>query len=443
MTNNTVHADASGDVGWVRVGAKDREGVWSVRITIDGDTSNVTYSVSQLQLPSQETETVGVELRRYEGSVSNTLYSSLVPATMAVDLQAHLAWVVERLGEELGVQSRQIPDIYLAGNANLLQQVAQATGDDVGFEAGYYRSTGTRPGIYMRTDFFENSIRGILTHEYTHLLLQEAANDQSLPAWLNEGMARNSEYALGLESSRSDAVRVKLFRDADLAKAAVISGTLLALTTLENQLDWNSQTDDSIVDLQYAEAYMAVRFMAETYGPTAPISAVQAMGRGSPLSAAILEVIGEQYRDFRQMFSDWLQGWEDPERANIKNYFLSVDSIIDSADSISDSRAADIASGVPLSSRIPRQRNLVIDSQALVDRIAELIPPNKLADLHQDASTFLAKQLQWLILELTYGETLEIAMLNQANGMIPEISARNTLLVRDISTVKFVYNLPQ
>ena len=57
----------------------------------------------------------------------------------------------------------------------------------------------------MRTDFFDSGLRSILTHEYTHLLLQETANDESLPAWLNEGMARNSEYTLGLESVRPDA----------------------------------------------------------------------------------------------------------------------------------------------------------------------------------------------------------------------------------------------
>ena len=120
VTNSDVYTDGSGEVSWVRVGAQDREGVWTARITIDGETSRVTYTVSQLQLPTQDTETIGVELRRYEGSVTNTFYSSLVATTKAVDLQAHLAWVVEQLGEDLGVQSRQIPDIYLTGNSNLI-----------------------------------------------------------------------------------------------------------------------------------------------------------------------------------------------------------------------------------------------------------------------------------------------------------------------------------
>ena len=443
VTTNVLYSDASGEVTWVRVGAKNREGVWSVRVTIDGETSSVTYSVGQLQLPSQETETVGVELRRYEGSVSNAFYSSLVPAALVVGLQAHLARVVERLGEDLGEHSRQIPDLCLTGNTNLLQQVAQATGDNVGFEDGYYRSEGTRPGIYMRTNFFESGVHAILTHEYTHLLLQEVAEDESLPAWLNEGMARNSEYTLGLESIRPDAARVQLYRAADLANTAVSSGTLPALTTLESQTEWNSQTDESRIDLQYAEAYMAVRFMAETYSATAPIRVVQAIGRGSPLPAAILEVTKDQYRDFRLLFAEWLQEREDPDRANIETHIRSLGSIIDSADLISERRAADLESGAPLPSRIQVQRNLVTDSEALVDRAANLIPPAALVDLHQDASTYLTIKLQWLTLELNYAETLEEAKLIQANDMIPQITARDTLLKRAIATVEFVYNLQE
>ena len=199
VTALTHYADGSGRVSWTRVGTKDQEGTWTVRVTLDGEVSSVTYPVTQLQLLLQDTETVGVELRRYQGSASNAFYSTLVPAATAIDLQAHLVWVVERLGEELGVHSKQIPDIYLAGNQTLLQQVARATGNEIGFEDGYYLGSGNRPGFYMRTNLFLSSLRAVLTHEYTHLLLREVSPDQSLPAWLNEGLARHSEYTLVLQ----------------------------------------------------------------------------------------------------------------------------------------------------------------------------------------------------------------------------------------------------
>ena len=323
---------------------------------------------------SQGSETVGVEPNRYQGSASNTFYSTLVPAVTAVDLQAHLAWVVDRLAEELGVQSKQFPDIYLAGNQNLLQQVARATGDEIGFEDGYYRSSGTRPGIYMRTNLLRSSVQAILSHEYTHLLLREIAMDQPLPSWLNEGLARHTEYGLGLQGIRPNSVKVALYRTADLAQAAALADTLLSLTSLESQTDWNAQTGEYRINLQYGEAYMAIRYMAETYGSSAPIDVVQAMGRGSPLAAAILEVTGRQYRDFRQSFVEWLQKWEDPERAEIQSYLGSLGPILDSVNSITDRRAADLQSGAPTATRIPAKQGLVADARSLLDQLGELSP---------------------------------------------------------------------
>ena len=384
---------------------------------------------------------LGIELRRYAGATSNIFYSGLVPASLAVDLQAHLGWVMDRLGEDLGVQSRQIPDIYLAGNHNLLQQLAQATGGDIGFEDGYYRSGGANPGIYMRTDFYGSGVRSILTHEYTHLVLREAAQERPLPAWLNEGMATASEYQLGLAGAKPDAVKLRLYRATQVAKEASLAGSLLGLTQLENQANWNSQTNGARINLQYAEAYMAVRFMAEVYGDDAPINVVRAIGRRSPLAVAILEVTGSQYDDFRERFAQWLRDWEDPIREVIRDYIGALDSIVDSADSISDLRAADLGSGAPRSSRIQLKRALVSDAKRLKSQLVGLTPPATLTGLHQDASDYLDTLVRWFGLELTYFENLKPDTLAQANGTIPEVNAREFEVTRAISTVFFVYNL--
>ena len=441
ITERSLFADGSGKLSWTRIGALDGEGTWTVRVTVDGESNTITYPVSQLQLQSQGSETVGVELNRYQGSTSNTFYSALVPVATAIDLQAHLAWAVDQLAEELGVQSTQIPDIYLAGNQNLLQQLARATGDEIGFEDGYYRSSGTRPGIYMRTNLVRSSVQAILTHEYTHLLLQEVGPDQQFPAWLNEGLARHTEYGLGLQGFRPNAVKVAIYRSADLAQAAALSGTLPSLTSLESQTDWNAQSDDYSISLQYGEAYMAVRFMAETYGSSAPIDVVQAMGRGSPLTAAILEVTGRQYRDFRQSFSEWLQEWKDPERDEIQSYLSSLEPILDTVNSISNRRAVDVQSGAPSSTRILVKQGLVADAQSLLDQLGQLSPSELLPDLHQETTTYLSRFVQWLSLELGYIETFEDTQLSQANDMVPEINARNTILNRRVNSLKFVYNL--
>ena len=161
------------------------------------------------------------------------------------------------------------------------------------------------------------------------------------------------------------------------------------------------------------------------------------------MAAAILEVTGTQYRDFRERFEEWLRSWEDPERVEIRTYIRSLNSIMDSEDSLSDRRTADLQSGTPLSSRVPVKRALAADAAALQEQLEDLSPPTTLMKLHQDASTYLVRVVQWLNLELEYVETLERAKLEQANGMLPEVNARESDLVRAIATIQLVYNLDE
>ena len=434
-------ADGQGKAQWTRIGAQDKEGAWSANITVDGETSSVSYTVSQLQLASSGNQTVGVEMRVYAGSASETFYSSLVPSTLAVDLQAHLAWVVGQLKDDWGVQSRQIPDIYLAGNDSLLRQVAQSTGTTIGFEDGYYRSSGIRPGIFMRTDFYATGVRSILTHEYTHLLLQESAQDKQLPAWLNEGISRDSEHRLNLLGARPSAGLLRIFQDADTAKTAAIAGALPNLTSLESQSTWNSQTNGEQVNLQYATSYMAARYLVETYGPLSPIDIIKRLGGGQPLTAAVLQITGIQYLDFRTRFVQWLQQWEDPDSAEVRPYVSTIQSIIDSVKDISRRRALDLDSSAHRSSRIPVKAGLVDEATKLLAQLNALTPPSTQTDLHQSTLEYLGAVARWLTLELNYLETLTDSLLDEANGTIPEISAREYELGQDISTVKFVYNL--
>jgi len=441
VTERFFFADGQGKAQWTRIGARDQEGAWSANITVDGETSSVSYTVSQLQLASSGNQTVGVEMRVYAGSASETFYSSLVPSTLAVDLQAHLAWVVGQLKDDWGVQSRQIPDIYLAGNDSLLRQVAQSTGTTIGFEDGYYRSAGIRPGIFMRTDFYATGVRSILTHEYTHLLLQESAQDKQLPAWLNEGISRDSEHRLNVMGARPSAGLLRVFQDADTAKAAAIAGASPNLTSLESQLAWNSQTNPEQVNLQYATSYMAARYLAETYGPLSPIDIIKRIGGGQPLTAAVLQITGIQYLDFRTRFVQWLQQWEDPDRAEVRPYVSTIQSIIDSVKDISRRRALDLDSSAHRSSRIPVKAGLVDEATELLAQLNALTPPSTQTDLHQSTLEYLGAVARWLTLELNYLETLTDSLLDEANGTIPEISAREYELGQDISTVKFVYNL--
>ena len=440
VTKLDLYADAAGATSWIRVGTQDREGVWTLEITIDGRTNSVSYAVSQLQLQVEQ-ETLGVELRRYQGLVSNTLYSSLVPASLAVDLQSHLGRVVDELRERLGIQSSAIPNIYLAGNSLIFEQISQATGREVGFEAGYYRSGGDNPGIYMRADDLLTELQRTLTHEYVHLAMDELARDQLLPAWLTEGLARFYEYEIGLVAARPDATKLRIFHSADKARAAAVSGALIPLPSLESQSSWNSQTDEDRISLQYSEAYMAVRFLNETYGAEAAADVVREIGGRFNLASAIQNVSGLPYAQFEQQFVAWLKGWTDPERAEISPYVDALDGILDSAGAISQRRANELGSTAPRIQRIPFKSILHSDAQGLHTELRGLTPPVSVADLHQEALSYLDRYVQWLALELEHVETGVDAKRVEANNMIEEINVRKALLDRGMGVVKFVCNL--
>lgn len=440
ISKNTLYADGSGAVGWVRVATMDTEGAWSMRLIINGETTTVSYSISQLQLPVG-LETVGVELRRYQGVATDTLYSALVPSTLAVDLQGHLTWVMDQLQQRLGLQSNQIPTIYLMGNRNIFEQVGEATATSVGSEPGFFRSGGIRPGIYMRTDFFRTAIQRTLNHEYVHLVLEEASSGRALPAWLNEGIAKYYEQELGLDGTRPDATRILLYEAIDSVLSAARSNTLAPLTTLESQAAWNARADTDLGIFQYAESQMAVRYLTETYGAAAPIDMVRAMGTGSPLAAAILEVTQVQYTDFGEQFADWLKTYEDPRRAAVREYVQVLGGIMDSWQEISRRRAVEVGRQVSLGQRVPIQQEFLSDVQALLVQLLNTSPPSQLQSLHQSAQQWLETVDRWLSLELEYFQTSSGQKLTQANETIPEVNGRLTQVSNNLGSVMFVYNL--
>lgn len=441
LTQRDFFADDSGAATWLRVATQDTEGIWGVTMTIDGVATVENYSVTQFQLPDQEPELVGIELRRYQGFVSDTYYSTLVPATLAVDLQAHLNWVADQIQERQGIHSTTIPDIYLAGNRTLFEEVAAATGTIVGFEAGFFRKSGTRPGIFMRTDFLRTNILRLLTHEYLHLVLDEVSPDRELPPWLNEGTARYFEYTLNLETERPDSTRVRLYRDANIVKSAALDGTLIDLRDLESLATWNSQTDDRRVNLQYAEAYMAVRYLTETHGGRAAVGIMKNMGRGANIFTAIEEETGVAYPDFQTGFLEWLKGWDDPRRSEIRDYLAILNAIMREESTISDRRAREIALTRPLPERVTDKEELAADAQALVSRLEGVPPPVELQELHQSALSYLRTVEDWLSLELAFVRTGSDANRTKANDMLPEVNGRGSLVLRAISDVEFVYNL--
>ena len=441
VTRQTLYADESGVLSWQRIGTKDMEGIWTVRLDIDGVVHTVTYPVSQLQLSTRNVDTVGLEMRHYQGTVSDSYLASLVPTSFAVDLQAHLAWVVRRIEEEYGLRSTQIPDIYLVGDEASLRAIAQAAGEETGFEHGFYRSYGEHPGIYFRTDEFRTGVQRILTHEYVHLMVDELSNGRDIPAWLNEGLADYIETELGLEGERPRATRLLTYLALDQVKAAEDDGLGRSLTELENQRTWNAQTDRDVVSLQYGKAHMAVRYISEEFSAHAPVEIIRLIGNGSSLSGAIQDVLNVHYEELRRRADTWIAEWADSDREEVRSYVGRMNAIYSAVSEQVERRNDALDNNLRNSQRASVLQNVVT---ALIDLQQETktVPfPETKRPFHSEFQAYVDTVVDWITLERDYADTGRDRKRTDANAMLPEVNARGAQVWRDLNNLQYVYQV--
>ena len=439
VTERRLFADESGTLRFVRIGALDTEGVWTVRLTGLGQPISETYVVSQLPLADQGTKTLGIEFRRHRGQASDTYYSSRVPAVLAVNLQAHLSYAIDAIRELLGLSTGQIPDLYLVWGRENLAKTETALGLEIGFETGFFWSGSLHPGIYGQVDFFRSDILRLLTHEYVHLLLDEEYGDRDIPAWLNEGLADYLEYEVALEAPTSDSSRRSMYRSADRAIQAARNGALFPLTSLESRREWNARSDDALVSLQYAQSHMAVRYMVETYGPRSVIDVIGKLSAVTDLESAIQQVTGVTYAILEQRFVEYLKTWQDPDREAVRRYATTLKGVLEQEAQIRARRSE--ALNMPFAQRQALYESLVADARALLDELKGTAPPPALHMLHDDTLAYLVRLGDWISLGLEYARTGQDSKRVEANNTIPEINARRTLVYRALSNVEFNYRL--
>lgn len=440
-TSFTMYPTATGKLTWNRYGIHDKVGAWLLDTNLNGVRFLNGYNLSELKLGGQEAVSVGAELTRHNGIGSTIYYSESVPTALVVDLQKHLSDTALLLERRIETDMGQIPDLYLLANREIMTQVASATDIELGFEDGYYKSFGTRPGIYMRADLLTTEVQRLLVHEYVHVVFDDLANGKELPAWLTEGLSRYYEYDIALSGLRPRATQLRQFRSADIARAAAQAGNLFSLRDLESQKDWNTRVGDEQISLQYAQAYMAVRYLNETYGPLSAKAAVEDIGLGFGLSHAIESVTGLTYSVFENQFNRWLEAWDDPDRASIAVYLSDLEVLLADVAAILQQRSQNLAipasSGDASISRI----QLVRSMEAAINGLQALSPPDGAAALHQEAKEYFGRILDWLTLEFEHADTRDDIKRFQANLMIPEIDARELLFQRNLSNLQFVLHL--
>ncbi len=436
VTARMLRADGDGHLEWLRIGTRDVEGIWKVRVGIDERPLTVTYPVGQLQLPMEEVETVGIEMRRYQGFVSDAYLGPRVPTTFAVDLQAHLAWVVDRLFEKYGARSTRIPDLYLLGDRTGLETAQRSFGRVPGYEAGLYVSDESNPGIYMRSDFYRTGVQRLLTHEYVHLIVDQLSGGRDIPAWLNEGLADYIEYGLGTEGDRPAVVRRQMYR----AESVAVVNRGLDLTGLESQRDWNRQRDSARIELQYATAYMAVKFMSLEFSEQAPVEVIGNIAEGLRLAPALQAVLGIPYSEFRSRFDEWLRVWSDPQRAAVSAYFEVVNPLDAAVDELITRRNQTLDDLDQ--QEVLEELRVVVDELRTIDQQVGLItPPPALASIHDGFAAYVSIVLQWLSAGLKYQITRTDSLRVEANSMIPEVDGRTAHVFRALNDAQYTYRV--
>lgn len=326
ITTRTLGADACGKVEWTRNGFRDIPGDWTARITSDPyadqpQTTSITFTLSDLELEDQGKVHLGIDLRRYQGPESQVFYSDLVPAALAEGLQSQMAGIIDLLDGHLAARTAEIPDLYLMGNRSLFDKVRGFMDfEEMGFPPAAYFALPCpkcfqvkKSGIYLWVDTHDSETKLLqtLTHEYAHALVNVIANEKSdvLPIWVNEGFARWSENLIGMESNKAQAADQGWFNDADLVRSAALSGSLLTLSSMESQQIWNNRTGEQVA-LEYAEAYMAVRYLTETYGQPSIVELISDFSRRGNMTLAMEEAAGISYREFETRFKSWLENEE-------------------------------------------------------------------------------------------------------------------------------------
>ena len=441
MSSRIIFADQTGKAKWSRIATLDHEGIWGIRMELLGDSIITNYNLLQMDLPDPVTENIGIELRRYQGSFSNIYYSAGVPTSLVVDLQYHLKWVVDQINVRSGLQSTKIPDIYLASNHDLFKELATASGVNIGFESGFYKKAGIRPGIYMRTDFLRTELLRVLTHEYVHLVIGEKSQERDIPSWLNEGTAQYYEYALNLDGIRPGITQLRMYHATDIVKSAASDASMIGLRNLENQSSWNSQTNPSRILLQYSEAYMAVQYLNDTYGEKSSTNIIQNIARGVSIFDAIQDETGISYHKFRDDFTNWIENFKNPEREELNKHISELKDITGQDEILFAKRSQEMQLNRDPRERISDKENLVNDATQLIQRLQRMKPPPSLIELHQDSLIYFSKVKDWLALELSYVSTTEGTFQVDANQMIPEIEARGTLVNRSITNIQSLHNL--
>jgi|GEM_PF-1033363 len=180
--------------------------------------------------------------------------------------------------------------VYQSGNRSWTSNLKNPN-----WAAGAYDGEIRIPGKELDTDDYE--LETLLRHEMTHLFL-DALTRNTIPTWMNEGLAQYFEKPFlyegeGAFSTREEAPLTP--RQRDVTTQAITSKKLLTMEELEGS--FNKFNRDK-AELAYAQAHLMVRFFMETQGSWKLIRMLREIFMGSPFEAAFEAQCGLSSEEF-------------------------------------------------------------------------------------------------------------------------------------------------
>ena len=209
---------------------------------------------------------------------------------LAASVDADVAQVELDLGQRF---ARRPQLFYFATaaefNAGRPPVLGDGYGGDLGAEEGLYVPATGRIGINVAS-----ASRSSARHEITHAIVAQVTGDAFVPAWFNEGLARNEEYTTDNGYMRTE--------DRYSAASMAANEALLSLDGLTSPADWLGRVGSAAGDYQYDEAGTAVRLLRDDAGNDAPARVLALLRAGVQFPDAFARVDGSTYGAFAAAF---------------------------------------------------------------------------------------------------------------------------------------------
>ena len=134
-------------------------------------------------------------------------------------------------------------------------------------------------------DIRHNSLKGILSHEYSHIVFGSAMRGRNPPRWLNEGLAM------------THAGEGSLLRQGHLTWA-MATGRLIPL----EKITYFFPVDSNYAQIAYAESFDFISYLRTKYGELRFRNVLSEYIRGKDLNQALLDILG---KDLKSLERDW------------------------------------------------------------------------------------------------------------------------------------------